>query len=165
MSELLRRILSRESGPFWQFAKYGAIGVMSTLVQVAAFYVLACTVLGCLKSDDIAVRILGLPAAADVSDMQRAVNFAVATSLAFVVSNLFCWILNRAFVFVPGRHRWWVELALFFAVSAIAMALATLVSSWAIVHLGMMTTLAALIEIAVSFLFNYFLRKFVIFKG
>ena len=30
---------------------------------------------------------------------------------------------------------------------------------------GMMTTLAVFVEIAVSFLVNFFVRKFVIFKG
>ena len=40
-----RRIVSRESGAFWQFVKYGIVGVMSTVVQMIVFYVLAATVL------------------------------------------------------------------------------------------------------------------------
>ena len=159
-----RHILSHDCGPFWQFIKYGVIGVLSTLVQVLAFYALASTVFECLKADDIAVRLLGLPGS-DVSDAVRAVNFAVATALAFTISNIFCWLMNRAFVFKPGRYKWYIELAMFFAVAASAMGLATLTSGYCIYKWGMMTTLAAFIEIAVSFVMNYFLRKFVIFKG
>lgn len=164
MSDRIAKILSHASGPFWQLVKYGVIGVMSTVVQAVAFYAMASTFLKCLKADDVMVRLLGLPHT-DVSDAQRALLFAAATALAFVVSNIFCWLMNRAFVFIPGRHRWWVELALFFAVSATAMVLATLASWYCICKMGMMTTLAALIEVVVSFLFNYFLRKFVIFRG
>lgn len=164
MCNRLAKILSHDSGPFWQLVKYGVIGVMSTAVQFVAFYLLASTVLRCLDPDDFMVRLFGLPSTA-ASDAERAFLFAIATALAFVVSNVFCWLMNRAFVFVPGRHKWWVELALFFTVSGVAMALATLVSWYCIYKMGMMTTLAALIEVVVSFLFNYFLRKFVIFKG
>ena len=62
MVEAVRRVLSRESGPFWQFVKYGIIGVATTLVQLAVFYLLAATCLKCLTADDWAVRFLGLPA-------------------------------------------------------------------------------------------------------
>ena len=58
---LVAEILSRRSGPFWQFVKYGVIGVASTAVQMAVFYVLAATVLSCLTADDWAVRLFGLP--------------------------------------------------------------------------------------------------------
>ena len=57
----VRRFLSHESGPFAQFVKYGVIGVMSTVVQMVGFYVLAATCLKCLGSDDWAVRLVGLP--------------------------------------------------------------------------------------------------------
>ena len=164
MSDRLRRILSHDSGPFWQFVKYGAIGVMSTAVQALAFYILATTVLKCLKADDVAVKLFGFPAAS-VSDAVRALRFAVATMLAFSVSNVFCWLMNRAFVFRAGKYRWLVELALFVAVSALAMILATALSGFLITRFGLMTTMAVLIEVAVSFLFNFFIRKFVIFKG
>ena len=54
---------------------------------------------------------------------------------------------------------------MFFSVSGLAMALATAIS-WVLIHQwGLMTTLAVLVEVVVSFLFNFFIRKFVIFKG
>jgi len=56
----IRKILSHDCGPFWQFVKYGAIGVMATLVQTGVFYILASTCFPCLTADDVAVKLLGL---------------------------------------------------------------------------------------------------------
>ncbi len=164
MFEALKRILSHDCGPFWQFVKYGAIGAGATCVQVALFYVLAATALPCLKADDWAVRLIGLPSAS-VSEFARGIHFVVATAIGFFFANVLCWLLNRTFVFRSGKYVWYKEFAFFIGVSGLAMALATGLS-WALIHLaGLMTTLAVLIEVLVSFLFNYFLRKFVIFKG
>ena len=164
MSDRIAKILSHDCGPFWQFVKYGVIGVAATCVQAAVFYALAATCLKCLGSDDWAVKAFGLPSA-DVTDAVRALRFSVATALGFVVANVFCWLMNRWFVFRAGRHRWHVELALFFAVSATAMVLATVLSGVLISRMGLMTTMAVAVEVVVSFLFNFFLRKFVIFNG
>ena len=163
MFERVRRILSRDRGPFWQFVKYGAAGVASTLVQIAVFYALAATCLACLKADDWAVRLLSLPAA-ETTDSVRAMRFAFATAAGFCVSNVFCWLMNRWFVFTPGRFRWWKELTLFVAVSGAAMLLATATSWFMIERFDMMTTLAHALEIAVSFAFNFVLRKYAIFR-
>ena len=54
---------------------------------------------------------------------------------------------------------------MFFAVSAGAVAVATVVSALAIRFFGLMTSLAVVIEVGISFFFNYFIRKFVIFSG
>ena len=164
MVEAVRRVLSRESGPFWQFVKYGVIGVLSTLVQTGVFYLLAATCLMCLAPDDVAVRFLGLPAA-DVGDATRALRFAVATGIGFVVANVFCWLMNRAFVFRPGRFRWPVEFAMFFGVATLATVVALGLSSALIRWCGLMTTIAVAVEVVVSFLVNFFVRKFFIFKG
>ena len=53
MIAYLKKILSHDCGPFWQFVKYGAIGVMATLVQTGVFYFLASTVFRCLTADHI----------------------------------------------------------------------------------------------------------------
>ena len=160
----VRRFLSRDSGPLAQFVKYGAIGVLATCVQMAGFYLLAATCLKCLGADDWAVRFAGLPAV-EVSDGMRAFRAAVATACGFSVANVFCWMMNRFFVFTPGRFRWYVEFALFFGVAALATVVALGVQSLLIRHFGMMTTAAVAVEVAVSFLMNFFIRKFVIFKG
>ena len=159
-----RRFLSHDSGAFAQFVKYGVIGVLSTCVQMVAFYVLAATALKCLGPDDWAVRFLGLPSVS-VGAGVRAFRAAVATAIGFTVANIFCWLMNRLFVFKPGRYRWYVEFSLFFGVAALATVVALGVQSLLIKYAGLMTTLAVIVEVIVSFFFNFFIRKFVIFKG
>ena len=160
----VRRFLSHDSGPFAQFVKYGAIGVLSTCVQMIGFYLLAATCLKCLGADDWAVRFLGIPSV-EVSDGLRAFRAAVATAGGFTVANIFCWIMNRLFVFKPGKFRWYVEFLMFFGVAALATVVALGVQSLLIKYFGMMTTAAVIVEVVASFLMNFFVRKFVIFKG
>ena len=161
---MLRRILSRDSGAFWQFVKYAAVGAFSTVVQAATFYALASTVCKCLAPGDWAVELAGLPAV-EIGDAERSVRFAIASAGAFTVANIACWLLNRAFVFTPGKYRWWKEFGIFYAASAVALGLSTGLSVALIHARGMMTTLAAAIQAATSFLINYATRRFVIFKG
>lgn len=160
----LIRFLSHECGPFAQFVKYGVIGVLATCVQMVGFYLLAATCLRCLGSDDWAVRFAGLPSV-EVTDGVRAFRAAIATACGFTVANVFCWLMNRWFVFKSGKYRWYVELSLFFGVAALATVVALGVQSLLIKYFGMMTTAAVIVEVLVSFLMNFFVRKFVIFKG
>ena len=166
---MFRRILSHDSGPFWQFVKYGVIGAMATCVQLAVLYALASTCLKCLTPDDAAVRLLGLPAVeftgAEPWYAQRWFLADVATVAGFSVANVFCWLMNRAFVFRAGKFRWYVEFAMFFGVAALATLVAIGVQSLLITYAGVTTSFAALVVVVVSFLANFFLRKFVIFRG
>jgi len=165
----VRRILSHEAGPFWQFVKYGVIGVMATIVQTAVFYVLASTAFRCLTGDDWAVRFLGLPAAAfDGSEpwfASRGMLAAYATAIGFFLANVFCWLMNRWFVFKPGKFRWYVEFGMFFGTSTLATVIALGVMKVLIDNFGLMTTFAVVVEVVVSFFVNFFVRKFFIFKG
>ena len=111
-----------------------------------------------------AVRFLGLPAVS-VGAGVRAFRAAVATAIGFTVANIFCWLMNRLFVFKPGRYRWYVEFSLFFGVAALATVVALGVQSLLIKYAGLMTTMAVIVEVIVSFFFNFFIRKFIIFKG
>ena len=95
----------------------------------------------------------------------RAFRFSLATAVGFVLANIFCWLMNRWFVFRPGKFAWYVEFGMFFATSTVATVIALGVSSALIGWFGLMTTLAVFIEVIVSFLVNFFVRKFFIFKG
>ena len=169
MNLSFKRILSIDAGPFWQFVKYGLVGVMSTAIQALVFYVLASTCLKCLSPDDWAVKYLSLPSMSftgeEVWYASRGTLASVATVVGFIAANIFCWIMNRAFVFKPGRHRLYVEFAMFFVTAATATALALAVMKCLIDSFGMMTSLAVAIEIVISFSVNFFARKFFIFKG
>ena len=157
-------VMSEKIPAMAQFMKYGSIGVMATYVQTVAFYLLATTTLPCLGPDDPAVRLFGFEAVS-LTDGVRAFRFDVATAVGFVFANSFCWPMNRLFVFKPGKYRWYVELGLFFSASTLATVIALALSS-ALIHFGgLATSFAVVIEIVVSFLVNFFVRKFVIFKG
>ena len=54
---------------------------------------------------------------------------------------------------------------MFFGVAAIATAIALAVQSVLIEFVGMTTSAAVVIEVAVSFMLNFFARKFFIFRG
>ena len=159
-----RKFLSHDSGPFAQFVKYGAIGVASTLVQMAVFYLLASTACRCLGPDDWAVKWFGLPHV-DVPHAVRGFRFAVDTVIGFSVANVFCWLMNRAFVFRRGKFVWYKEFGMFFGAAAgvvgCARGLSWLVVDWG----GLQTAAAAVIEVAGSFIVNFVARKFFIFKG
>lgn len=167
--EFLRKFLSHEAGPLAQFVKYGVIGVLTTLIQLAVFTLLASTCLKCLTPDDWTVKYLGLPAATFTGDevwyAARWFLAAVATAVGFTISNCVCWFLNRTFVFRPGKFRWYVELGMFFGAAASATVIALGVQSVLIKYAGMMTSMAVILEVVVSFVINFFVRKFVIFKG
>lgn len=137
---------------------------MATAVQAVVFYTLAATCMKCLKPTDWAVRFLHVHSC-EVSDAVRARRFFLATAIGFTIANVFCWLMNRWFVFEPGLHVWYVEFMMFFCVSAMATLIA-LGLSWSLIrYASMMTTLAVAVEIAVSFAVNFFVRKFFIFKG
>ena len=165
----LKKILSHDCGPFWQFVKYGAIGVMATLVQTGVFYLLATTCLKCLTADDVMVRVFGFSAASfsgnEVWYLSRGMVAAYATSVGFFLANVFCWLMNRWFVFKPGKFKWYAEFGMFFGTSTVATVIALGAMKVLIDSFGMMTTFAVVIEVVVSFLVNFFVRKFFIFKG
>ena len=164
-----KKILSHECGPFWQFVKYGTIGVMATLVQTGVFYILASTCFLCLTSDDVAVRLLGLPSATFTGGeawyASRGMLAAYATAVGFFLANVFCWLMNRWFVFKPGKFRWYVEFGMFFGTSTVATLIALGTMKVLIDSFGLMTTFAVVVEVLVSFLVNFFVRKFFIFRG
>ena len=165
----IRKTLSHDAGPFAQLVKYGIVGVMATCVQTGVFYLLAATCLKCLTAEDWAVKLLGLPSVAFTGAepwyASRGMLAAAATAIGFVFANIFCWLMNRWFVFRPGRYRWYVELGMFFGASTLATVIALGIMKFLIDQFGLMTTLAVVVEIIVSFFVNFFIRKFLIFKG
>ena len=164
LKKAIARILSHDAGPFWQFIKYGAIGVASTGVQIAIFYLLASTFMACLTADDWAVRLFGFPSV-EVADDVRAFRFGIATVAGFALANVFCWLMNRAFVFKPGKFGKLLEFLMFFGAAAFAAVMAIVLSALMIRAFSMMTSLAVVVEVLVSFVINFAVRKFVIFKG
>lgn len=151
-------------GLFWQILKYGVIGVLATLINLVVAALCAAYVWPCLGADDAFVR-LGVFARADVSDAARALLAVYCNLVGFFVANLVCWLLNRKYVFTPGRHGWLVEYALFLAGSGFAIFCGS-AAIWALVRFqGMQTTYSFVVNVMVSVAVNFVVRKFFVFKG
>ena len=164
--DLFRQFFGRSGAahPFIQFCKYAAVGVFATLVNIAVFSVFAWYVFPCITADDFVARLLDLVPPA-VDEASRARLSAYCSVAGFVVSDVVCYLINRVFVFKPGRLPMWLEFLAFTAVGAFAAFLGTAIQAWLIASFGAQTSLAFLVCILTSLAFNYVLRKFFIFKG
>ena len=152
--------------PAIQFCKYAFVGALSTLVNLLAAFAFARWVFPCITAEDPIVRLFGLNIPEFTgTDATRALLYAFSWVCAFLVSNTFCYVLNRRFVFVPGRLKPIAEFLSFMAVGALAMAVG-LALSWALIRfLGTQTSIGAIVNMFTSLCINYALRKFVVFKG
>ncbi len=187
MASLWTQMTTREASPAVQFIKYALCGTAATAANAVFFFLLSWLVIPALGPDDLAVRVLGLAPAA-IPDALRAQHAMVNNVLAFLPSNLVAYLLNILWVFRAGRryplvdralaglglaarpgdcggaHRV-VEIALFYAVSAIAIAAGTVLMGMLIRLFGMTTTAAFGAQAVASVLINYVVRKHVIFQG
>ncbi|MFH2201640.1 MAG: GtrA family protein [Elusimicrobiota bacterium] len=147
-----------------QFLKYAVAGGVATVTHIFFFHLCAWKVLPALQDKDWAVRFFQLPPAA-LTDSVRARNSMIDNFLAFMVANMVAYLINAYWVFEAGRHHFLVELALFYAVSGIAMVIGTGMMGFLIKRFGMLTTYAFCANIVSALLINYAARKFFIFKG
>lgn len=164
ISSILYQLSQRKASLPIQFVKYSISGCVAVAVHVVVFYLFSWLILPALESDDIAVKILQL-AVADVNDSLRARNAMINNCLAFLFSNLVAYILNISWVFESGRHNRWVEIIMFYAVSAISVAIGTAVLGLLIKYIGSSTTLAFAADIIAAAMVNFVVRKYYIFKG
>ena len=135
-----------------------------TAVHVAIFHVIAWKVFFALQPQDWFVRVLHLPIV-ELDDATRSRNSMLSNGAAFLFSNLVAYLLNIYWVFVPGRHRWIVEVGLFYLVSGTAIVIGTWVMGILIRRFGMLTTYAFGANLFAALMINYVMRKFFIFNG
>lgn len=147
-----------------QFIKYALAGGLATITHIVFFHLVAWKMFPALQPQDHFVRLLGLKIR-KITDTHRARNSAISNILAFIVSNAVAYITNYLWVFEPGRHSIFVEIALFYAGSGVSMALGTGLMGVLIKRFGLLTTYAFGSNIVIAVLINYALRKFVIFQG
>ena len=163
MSRLIRQFLGREAQPGIQFVKYAIAGSFATSVDVLTVFVLAWKVFPALMAGEFLVRLFRIDAAA-MNDSIRARNYVLCKILAFFVSNTTAYLVDRAWVFHPGRHSRNREFALFFMVSFLSLVLGTALA-WALIHSFGMSTAAAYAANAVASLsVNFAGRKFFVFQ-
>jgi len=164
LRERWNHYLSQDAPPLVQFVKYGLAGGVATGTHIVAFFLMGFFLFPCVSAEDPLVKLFGLSAPA-VEEALRARHAVYANVLAFFVSNTVCYIINRLFVFRPGRHHIVLEFLLFLAVSAISMAVGTTLMGVLIKQFGMQTTYAFGANILSSLAINYVMRKFFVFKG
>lgn len=156
--------LSHDAPPFVQFVKYGLAGGVATATHILMFFLAGFLLFPCVTADDPLVKLFGLVAPA-VEEALRARYAVYSNIIAFFVSNTVCYIINRLFVFRPGRHHVVIEFLLFLAVSAVSTLVGTTLMGLLIQHLGIQTTYAFGANILSSLAINYVMRKFFVFKG
>lgn len=156
--------LSHDAPPLVQFVKYGLAGGVATATHILAFFLAGFFLFPCVSADDPLVKLFGLAAPA-VAEALRARYAVYSNVLAFCVSNTVCYVINRLFVFRPGRHHIVLEFLLFLAVSAVSMAVGTTLMGVLIKQFGVQTTYAFGANILSSLAINYVMRKFFVFKG
>ena len=138
---LLEQFMGREATPLIQFIKYAIAGGVATAVHITVFHLLAWRVFPALQADDWFVKLFHVQTAPE-DDRLRARNSMCSNWGAFLISNLVVYLINIAWVLEPGRYPWFIELALFYLVSAISILLGTSLMGWLIRRFGMLTTFA-----------------------
>jgi putative flippase GtrA len=156
--------LSHDAPPFVQFIKYGLAGGIATVTHVVTFFLVGFYFFPCVSAEDPIVRLLHLAPPA-VEEALRARHAVFSNIVGFFVSNTVCYVINRLFVFRPGRHHVVMEFLLFLAVSAISMVIGTTIMGLLIKNFGMQTTYAFGANILSSLAINFLMRKFFVFKG
>lgn len=164
MESLIQQFLSRDAGPFVQFIKYALAGGIATAVDIAVFYLVAWKFIPALREDDPVVKRLGMKVK-PVTEAQRSARFVYVTLIAFLFSNLTAYLINIAWVFESGKHAWWIELLLFYAVSGISIFIGAGIGWVMIKWFHLSTTASYASKMIASLLINFVCRKFIIFKG
>lgn len=149
---------------FIQFIKYALAGGLATLCHILFFHLTAWKIFPALQPQDHFVRLLNLPIR-EINDYQRARNSMLSNFSAFMLSNMVAYITNILWVFQAGRHHFIIEIALFYAVSGISMAIGTSLMGILIKRFGLLTTYAFGANIFSAVMINYAVRKFFIFAG
>jgi putative flippase GtrA len=147
-----------------QFIRYGISGCIATATHILIFHLVAWKVFFALQADDWLVRLLSLPTH-ELDDTTRSRNSMIANGIAFVISNLVAYLINIYWVFVPGRHYWILEMAMFYLASSAALVIGTALMGFLIRRCGTLTTYAFGSNIFASLMINYAARKFFIFNG
>ena len=164
MNDLFQQFLQRDAGPLVQFIKYAIAGGIATAVDMGVFFFLAWRVFPALRDNDPVVKRLHITVR-PVDEVARSRRFVINTAIAFMFSNLTAYLINIYWVFQPGRHTWYVELALFYAVSGVSICVGTFLG-WAMIKYAHLSTSTSYVgKMVASLMINFVCRKFIVFKG
>ena len=120
-----------------QFFIYFIVGGLATIVEWAAFYVL---------------------------NSLFAVHYAFATTLAFILSTATNWLFGRLILFRDSKQNTAKELVKIYMVSIIGLLMNIAIMFVAIEKLGIQDMIAKIIATGIVFIWNFLIRKLVIYK-
>lgn len=164
MRHIVRQFKGQDHTPAIQFVKYGIAGVVSTVVHVSCFYILACKVLPAISQNDHIARLLNL-SFDHVPDGIRARNAMIDNTVAFLFSNLTAYLLNIWWVFKSGRHHRFLEVLYFYLVSGLSIVIGSALMGVLIHSFGLTTTAAFFVNVVVALMINFLMRKHFVFDG
>lgn len=162
--ESLKKILLDKNHSGIQFLKYSMCGGTALATDMVVFFLVAWLLFPALTENDLFVRVFHMQVEA-IPDEVRIANFRIGNVIAFMVSNLVAYILNIRFVFKAGKHNRWIELGLFYLVSAISVAIGVEFGAMLIRNFGLSTTFSYVAKAISTTLINFVARKFIIFHG
>lgn len=147
-----------------QFFKYALAGGIATFVHIIVFHGVCWRVFPALQEKDLAVRFFHLTPA-KIDDTTRSKHSIYGNVIAFFIANMVAYVINVLWIFEAGRHNIAIEILLFYAVSGFSIFLGTILMGILIRRFHLLTTWAFGANIFCSVLFNFILRKFIIFAG
>lgn len=122
---------------FVQLFLYLIVGGLATLVEWGAFYIM---------------------------NQRLAVHYMAATALAFVISTFANWAFGRLILFRASKQSTWSELAKIYIVSIIGLLFNIVIMYVEVDILLMNEMLSKMVATGIVFIWNFLIRKFVIYK-
>jgi len=154
---ILARVRERNVPSLIQFSTYVMCGLMATVAHNVLVTILSLTVLPAMKGMIVDGVVL--------DEMVRKHNLLLNNAIAFPIGCIVAYVTNILFVFTPGRHSRLKELLMFFGVAACGFFPGIWIIDFLVGRFGVPSVFAQCAFIITSFLVNFFMRKFVIFKG
>lgn len=154
---IFTRIRERRVPPFMQFLTYAMCGVMATVVHTGMVTILSLFVFPAMKNMVVDGVVL--------DEALRKHNLLLNNTIAFPFGCVVAYFTNILFVFTPGRHSKLKELVMFFGVAACGFFPGLWIIDFLVGRFAVPSSLAQCAFIFTSFIVNFLMRKFVIFKG
>lgn len=152
LRETLIWLKSKDAPVTFQFMKYAALGVFTTLIQVGLFTWFSH---GLFPAHDYL-------AGGAIPDALKERNAIYSNLLAFPFAMVFNYAANVLFVFTSGRHSRWKEFALFALIASLAFGGGLLCGPALISH-GLDPWIAQGGLVVGSALVNFVCRKYLVF--
>ena len=92
-------------------------------------------------------------------------NYQYANAIAFVLANLFNYVLSRYWVFTRGKHQTHVEMIAYFLGAGVGLLINVVVMGALVEYLSLDYRVAKIFAIGAIVVWNFWSRKKLIFKG